>query len=112
MTATSIATANETALFGVYNNSLSDGTQDVSHDLKFALLTAPNTTDATNTISVNMMQYGGIKKLLGVKRWVHTTDNSVLTPENPTCTVDEGNVVLTVPAGTDDDMRVYLLIGV
>jgi len=113
MTAAAIISSElEGGLFDQYNADLKSGTQGYSRDLKFHMLTLPNTTDASDTSTVDLFQECGMKRLLGIKGWVHTTDNSVITSENPTTTVSNGRLTLTVPVGSDDDLRVYMLIGV
>jgi len=71
-----------------------------------------NTVDATDTIAITLADYGvhedGFLAILG---WKHTTDNSVVVPEDPTVAVASGVLTITVPSGTDDDMRVYKVTG-
>jgi hypothetical protein len=71
-----------------------------------------NTADATDTLTVDLTKYG-IKAdgLIGVNGYKHTTDNSVTVVEDPTTAVSSGTLTLTVPAGTDDDARIYLVKG-
>ncbi|NOR84825.1 hypothetical protein GQ473_01800 [archaeon] len=72
-----------------------------------------NTADAADTLTVDLTKYG-IKAdgLLGVVGFKHTTDNSVMVQEQPTTAVSSGTLTLTVPAGTDDDARFYLVKGI
>jgi hypothetical protein len=112
MTATTVSAKYEGAVFGVANNDLRSASQAYPFDLKFGMLTLNDETDATDTVTVDMFKEFGIKKLLGIKGFKHTTNNSVVVTEDPTCTVDQESAVLTVPAGSDNDMRVYMLIGV
>ena len=101
----------ESALYGTENQDITAGTQTVPQDLKFIMLELPDTTDATDTWSVPLGRFG-IKRLLGIKGWAHSTNNSVVVTENPTVTVNNNLATITVPAGTDDDKRVYLFMGV
>ena len=71
-----------------------------------------NTADAADTLTVDLTKYG-IKAdgLLGVLGFKHTTDNSVMVQEQPTTSVSTGTLTLTIPAGTDNDARFYLVKG-
>lgn len=71
-----------------------------------------NTVDAADTLKVTLTKFG-IKAtgLIGVVGFKHTTDNSVSVQEQPTTAVAAGVLTLTVPAGTDDDSRFYLIKG-
>jgi len=111
MGAGTVTATYESALYCTENLDKTAGTQTIAQDVKSVMLTLPDTTDATNTWSVPLGRYG-IKRLLLVKGWKHTTNNSVVVTENPTVTVENGTATLTVPAGSDNDMRVYLLEGV
>lgn len=79
-------------------------------DLKAVLVYSDNTVDATNTIAITLATYG-ISTLLFVMGCKHTTDGSVIATEAPTTAVSAGVLTITVPSGTDNDPRVYLLIG-
>ena len=71
-----------------------------------------NTVDAADTIAVTLKDYGiSATGLLVVEGWKHTTDNSVIVAENPTTAVAAGVLTITVPAGTDNDLRVYRITG-
>lgn len=71
-----------------------------------------NTADAADTLTVDLTKYG-IKTdgLIGVVGFKHTTDNSVMAQEQPTTAVASGTLTITIPAGTDDDARFYLVKG-
>ena len=81
-------------------------------DLKVVLVQTQNTADAGDTIAITLSDYGisatGLMFVLGNK---HTTDGSVIVTEAPTTSVTSGVLTITVPAGTDNDTRAYLLIG-
>ena len=102
----------EGCLFGVTNQDIKRAVDPYARDLRFHMVTLPNTTDASDTTTVDLWQECGMKRLLGIKGWKHTTDNSVIVVENPTTVIDNGLLTITVPAGTSDDIRVYMLIGV
>jgi len=80
--------------------------------LTTVLVQTKNTVDAGDTIDVTLSDYGisptGLMFVLGNK---HTTDGSVIVTEAPTTAVAAGVLTITVPAGTNDDTRVYLLVG-
>ena len=71
-----------------------------------------NTVDAADEIDVDLTKYGiSATGLIGVRGWKHTADDSVAAAENPTTTVSSGTVTLTVPGGTNDDPRFYIIKG-
>ena len=71
-----------------------------------------NTVDAADTLTVDLTKYGiQSDGLIGVIGFKHTTDNSVSVQEQPTTSVSSGVLTLTVPAGTNDDARFYLVKG-
>lgn len=71
-----------------------------------------NTVDAADTLTVTLTDYGiAADGLIGVVGFKHTTDNSVMVQEQPTTAVSAGVLTLTVPAGTDNDARFYLVKG-
>ena len=112
MTATTLDKEYAGAFFGVINSDLERGVQSIAQDLKFIFLTIPAESDATDTVEVDLYKQGGIKRLLGLKGWSHTTTNSVVVTENSTVVVSNGIATITVEAGTDDDLRCYMLVGV
>lgn len=83
---------------------------DQIRQLKSVVIETANTVDAGDTITVTLGNYG-LTTLLGVLGYKHTTDNSVVVTENPTTAVSAGVLTLTVVAGSDNDKRVYVLIG-
>jgi hypothetical protein len=77
-----------------------------------AMVSTKNTVDATNTLAITLSKIGiSATGLIGVYGWKHTTDNSVSAREFPTTSVTAGVLTLTVPSGTDNDPRFYLIIG-
>ena len=71
-----------------------------------------NTADAADTLTVTLTDYGiSATGLIGVVGFKHTTDNSVSAQEQPTTAVAAGVLTLTIPAGTDNDSRFYLIKG-
>ena len=76
-------------------------------------ITLANTTDAGDTVDITLADYGITPTgLIAVQGWKHTTDGSVVETENPTTTVTAGVLTITVPAGTNDDFRVYKITGI
>ena len=80
--------------------------------LKKVLLTCPNTSDAGNTLTITLTDYGiSATGLLAVESWVHTADGSIITTELNTSAVTTGTLVITIAAGSDNDFRVIQLTG-
>lgn len=80
--------------------------------IKTILVRCINTVDAADTATVTLTNYGiSATGLIGVLGFKHTTDNSVMVQEQPTTAVASGVLTLTVPAGTDNDSRFYLIFG-
>ena len=111
MTALDIDSTNMAHVYCVENRDIVAGSIAYPRDLKFAMVELVDTTDATDYVYITLSKYG-MKRLLGIYSWVHTANNSIVTIEEDTCTVDEGVVTVTIPAGTNDDKRVITLIGV
>lgn len=111
MTAATLGTSTEGVVMGVANNPLIIGTQSYERDLKSALyVTGIKSTEGDTTI--NLWEVAGIKRLLGIKGWRHTTEDSVIVEENPTVTVNNGIATVTTSAENATQKRVILLIGV
>ena len=77
-------------------------------EMKTLTVETDATVDAGDTVSIDYGYYG-ITTVLGVKGWKHTTDNSVVVTENPTTVVASSVMTITVPAGSDNDKRIYQL---
>lgn len=76
------------------------------------MICTKNTVDATDTIAITLANIGiSPKGLIGVYGWKHTTDNSVSVKEFPTTAVSSGVLTITVPGGTDNDPRFYMIVG-
>lgn len=76
--------------------------------VKSIFIGTDDTADATDTISFNLANFGG-STLLGVMGFKETTNGSVVVTENATTSVSGTTVTLTVPAGTDNDRRNYVV---
>jgi len=83
---------------------------DIPFAYKEILVEVPDTADAADTLDVTLANYG-ITNAKSVKGFKHTTNNSVVALEAPTTSVTAGVMTITIPAGTDDDIRVYLIGG-
>lgn len=83
-----------------------------NNGFKMLLVQTKNTVDATNTLAITLANYGiGPAGLIGVLGFKHTTDNSVMVAEQPTTAVSAGVLTITVPSGTDNDPRYYIILG-
>ena len=80
------------------------------HKLKTYVVETANTVDATDTIAIDITP-AGFEVVLGAIGVAHSTDNSIMVEENPETSVSTTTLTLTVPAGTDDDKRVYVVYG-
>lgn len=78
---------------------------------KKGLVTLPNTVDDGDTFSFNAHERFGINRVLAVRGWAHTTEDSVIVEEDPTVVLDGPEVTLTVGGSTDNLKRVYSVIG-
>lgn len=79
--------------------------------LKCIFIETANTADAADTYAITLADYG-ISKLLAVQSWKHTTDNSVIVTEANTTAVSGGVLTITIAAGTDNDKRVSMVVGI
>lgn len=80
--------------------------------LKMIMVQSRDDVDATNTFTVDLAANGiAPTGLLWVIANVHTTSGSVMTIEAVTTSVTAGVLTVTVPAGTDNDVRTVLIVG-
>lgn len=78
--------------------------------VKQILVSTRNTVDAADTIAIDVSSYGCVGTgLIGILGFKHTTDNSVMVQEQPTTAISGNTITLTVPSGTDNDPRFYIL---
>lgn len=71
-----------------------------------------NTVDDTDTIDVDLTDYGiSATGLIGVLGFEHTTDNSVMVQQNPTTAVSSGTLTITVAGSNDNNTRHYIVKG-
>lgn len=75
------------------------------------IVETPNTADTGDTIALTLANYNGATTLLSVQGFVHTTENSVIVAEAPTCAVSNGVATLTIGGSTvSDKKRVYKVL--
>ena len=76
------------------------------------LLQTRDDVDATDTFTVTLATVGiAPTGLLSVQGFVHTTSGSIITREAVTTSVAAGVLTVTIPAGTDNDVRIVKLTG-
>ena len=66
--------------------------------------------DATDTLVITLANFG-IGSVIFILANVHTTNGSVMTIEAVTSAVSAGVLTVTIPAGTDNDVRVVMVVG-
>ena len=71
---------------------------------------SPTLTGGTDTLTMTLADYG-IKNVLAVRGFVHTTDNSVIVADAGTCAVSTGILTYTTEAANDNKKRVVLVFG-
>lgn len=78
------------------------------NDSGYIKITTEATVDDGDTIAVDLSQYGatGIDWIMG---WIHSTTNSVLVQEEPTTSVTNSTLTITVGGSTDNKKRTYLV---
>jgi hypothetical protein len=98
-----------------YGNSyrpLADAIDGGLPRFKMGVFTCPDTTDATNTVSIDVYERFGITKVLIVEIFTHTTTNSVVIQDASTTVVDGTTLTVTIAAGSDDDKRAIVVYGI
>jgi len=81
-------------------------------ELKVVVFQTRDDVDATNTHAITLADHGiSATGCLIVEGWVHTTSGSVIAPETVTTSVSAGVLTVTVPAGTDNDVRIFRVTG-
>jgi len=80
--------------------------------VKQILVYTQDDADATNTIDIDLTAYGiSATGLLFCQGFVQTTNSSVVTREDVTTAVSAGTLTITIPAGTDNDVRIIVITG-
>lgn len=81
-------------------------------ELRTVVLQTRDDVDATDTHAVTLADHGiAATGCLIVEGWVHTTSGSVIAPETVTTAVAAGVLTITVPAGTNNDVRIFRITG-
>jgi hypothetical protein len=81
-------------------------------ELKVVVFQTRDDVDATDTYAVTLSDYGiSATGLLIVEGWVHTTSGSVIAPETVTTSVASGVLTITVPGGSNNDVRIFRITG-
>lgn len=87
-----------------------DHDRNVISRLKTITVKTDATVDDTDTISIDLEEYG-MSTLLGHQAYAHTTDNSVIVTEAATTAVSGTTVTITIGGSNDNDIRVVKLFG-
>jgi len=76
------------------------------------LITAdsPTLVGGTDTLTMTLADFG-IKNILAVRGYVHTTDNSVITTDAGTCAVATGVLTYTTELANNNKKRVVVVWG-
>lgn len=77
---------------------------------KLVIIETPATADSSDTIDIDMSDYGATT-FLGIFGNEHTTEESVVTTEAPTTSVSSGTLTITIGGSSDDnEKRVYWVL--
>ena len=79
---------------------------------KVGYLTLPDTTDDSDTTTINVYEQFGITRVLAVTGWTHSTTDSVIIEEAPTTSVVNNNLTITVGGSTDNKKRFFIIYGI
>ena len=83
-----------------------------SSELKVVVFQTRDDVDATDTHAITLADYGiSATGCIIVEGWVHTTNGSVIAPETVTTSVTSGVLTITVPAGSNNDVRIFRVTG-
>ena len=110
-----VVTSGNTSRSGSFHNlsNVEGSKQGAIPRYKVGYLTLPDTTDAADTVSIDVFAEFGIIKVLAFEGFVHTTTDSVVAQEAYVANTNSGtNLTLTVPAGTDNDKRFIVIYGI
>jgi len=105
----------QTAYTGIGNSysPRADAVDSGKPRFKVGVCTFADTTDAADTLVVDVYKEFGITKILTLDEFVHTTTDSVVKQEVVLTTVVDGTILtVTVPAGSDNDKRVLTVYGI
>ena len=71
---------------------------------------SPTLTGGTDTLTMTLADFG-IRNVLSVRGFVHTTDNSVIVADAGTTAVANGILTYTTEAANDNCKRVVVVMG-
>lgn len=80
----------------------------VNDGVRTLVLETETSEESGNTLTLDLNEYG-TPTLLGVTGFVHSTENSVVANEQPTTSVTEGVLTLTVGGSSVTAKRVYVV---
>ncbi len=113
MTATSIDGDYVSDSYSIIDRDRVRNVRPYAQDLKIGYLKTAATADDGFTVTVDLFKQFGIKRLLGIKGFGHSTLNSVIVTENPTTVVSNGILTATLGAVAGaDKVRVLMIVGV
>lgn len=87
----------------IYDSTLSSG-------IKELIVVTPATADDTDTVAIDLSNYG-MKTILTIFGVAHSTEDSILVTEAPTTAVSGTTVTITIGGSTDNLKRVYTIRG-
>jgi len=78
---------------------------------KVGYITTPDTADNADTVTIDFYKEFGIKRLMGIRGFTHSTKNSVITIEAPTTSVVGTEVAIVIGGSTANKKRCFVLYG-
>lgn len=97
-------------------STTTDTTVFTNPRFKVGTFTLPTTTTSSDTTTINLWENFGIRKLLAIDGWQHTTENSVIELESvdavSTTAVDGNTLSIAVNGTSDATKRVYTVYGI
>ena len=87
-----------------------DPTRSNVRKVKCVHITTPATADDTDTIAVTLANYG-LKNVKAIEGTEHTVLNSTMVIEDPTTSVTDGVLTITIGGSNDDLVRSFLIWG-
>jgi len=76
--------------------------------VKMLQVTTPATADASDTVSVDLTQYG-CTNIHGIIGFTESTTGSVVVTEAPTTAVSSGTLTITIGGSTDNKARTFII---
>lgn len=78
---------------------------------KTGYVTTPTTADDGDVVTIDMYQLFGMTRLMGIRGFTHSTEDSVIIIEAPTTVVNGTEVQVTIGGSTDNKKRCFVLYG-